>query len=181
MNYDEQLAALRSGQDAILAGQAAIDKRLAAIEEKLPVNITITTPAPEPSEAGGLYDFVRPPADEPPYGLGIAMTSVDVGEAINRACHGVNWRGDIVLSPAMLDEVWTEIEALKAGDVALIAKYRNLDPGFAGLALLTGLTDPAKYDGFIGQAKRDAWAGTTVQSFIDGQFTIDGTPGIAGE
>jgi hypothetical protein len=104
------------------------------------------------------------------------MTSPDVGEALLRAAYGVRWNGDVVRHGVYEDEVWAEIEALKIPDVTLLPRYSSMDPEFAGFALLTGLIDPSKYDGFLGQSKRDGWSGWTVEQFIGQQFGIDARP-----
>lgn len=133
-------------------------------------------PEPEPQKTGGLYDFVRPVPVEPRHGAGVRMSSPDVNEALLRSKYAVRWNGDVMLTGAAEDKVWAEIEALKAGDKALIAKYKELDPTFVGFALLTSLLDPTEFDGFIGQSKRDGWAGWTVEQFINQQFGIDARP-----
>jgi hypothetical protein len=133
-------------------------------------------PVPEPQKTGGLYDFVRPVPVEPRHGAGVKMTSPDANEAILRSKYSVRWNGDVMLQGAAEDTVWLEIERLKAGDAKLIQKYSMLDPTFAGFALLTSLLDPVEFDGFIGQSKRDGWAGWTVEQFIAQQFGIDARP-----
>lgn len=169
MNYDEKL-------DLLLDRQQATMDRLAKIESVL---LIPAAGKPAPGEPD-LFSFVRPDGSAKPYGLGTRMTGPDVREAIKRACHGVNWRGDLVLGPAAADEVWAEIAQLQKGNPDLLEKYRFVDPGFAGLALLTAILDPVRYDGFIGQAKRDSWAGTSIDSFLTAQFAISGGPGIGG-
>lgn len=169
MNYDEKL-------DLILANQKAAEERLAKIESVL---LIPAAGKPAPGEPD-LFSFVRPDGSAKPYGLGTRMTGPDVREAIKRACHGVNWLGEQVLGPAAADEVWAEIAQLQKGNPDLLEKYRFVDPGFAGLALLTAILDPVRYDGFIGQAKRDSWAGMTVPKFIGNQFKVAGGPGIGG-
>jgi len=156
-----------------------LDKILAMLEQILArlEKLEGGKPPIEPQKpTGGLYDFVRPVPVEPRHGAGVRMTSPDAEEALLRSKYAVRWNGDVMLTGAAEDKVWAEIEALKAGDEKLIAKYRVLDPTFAGFALLTNLLDVSQYDGFLGQSKRDAYAGWTVQSFIDLQFGVDSKP-----
>lgn len=160
--------------DKILALLEALSARIAKIESVLLID---TKPPIEPQKpTGGLYDFVRPVPVEPRHGAGVKMTSPDANEAILRSKYSVRWNGDVMLTGAAEDKVWAEIEALKAGDQKLVAKYNMLDPTFAGFALLTSLLDPVEFDGFIGQSKRDGWAGWTVEQFINQQFGIDARP-----
>ena len=165
---DKILAILEAMQTDV----AEIKHRLDKLEGGVPPK-----PVPEPQDpTGGLYDFVRPVLVEPRHGAGVRMASPDVNEALLRCKYAVRWNGDVMLTGAAEDKVWAEIEALKAGDQKLIAKYKELDPTFAGFALLTSLLDPAEFDGFIGQSKRDGWAGWTVEQFINQQFGIDARP-----
>jgi hypothetical protein len=153
--------------DQILKNQITLAKAVAAV-----------VPIEPPSETGGIYQYVRPDPAEPRYGAGIKMTGPDAAEGIKRACYSVRWNGDqmLTLPPEREDEVWAEIEKLKAGDPELVQKYLLVNPEMAGFALLTELLDPVKYDGFLGQSKRDALYGVTVQSFLDQQFGIDSNP-----
>lgn len=154
-----------------------MDLRLAALEKLAAGYKPEAPPADDtPAKTGGIYDFVRPVPVEPRHGAGVRMTSPDAAEALLRSKYAVRWNGDVMLTGAAEDKVWAEIEALKAGDEKLIAKYRVLDPTFAGFALLTSLLDPAEFDGFMGQSKRDAFAGYTVERFIGEQFGIDSKP-----
>lgn len=144
-----------------------IRERLAALEAKA------GQPLPaDPDADPGLGIFVRPLASAPKHGLGSRMGGPDLLEAVRRACHGVNYRGNVVLDGAALDEAWAEIEGLKVGDPELRRKYRLLWPSYAGFALLTGDLTPAKYDGFDGAAKRDAKAGKTIRSFLEQEFAV---------
>lgn len=156
--------------DKILAILEEILKRLDKIEGNAPPKPPIEPQKP----TGGLYDFVRPVPVEPRHGAGVRMAAPDAEEALLRAKYGVRWNGDVL--DQIEDDAWEEIEALKAGDQKLISKYRSLDPTFVGFALLTGLLDPAKFDGFLGQSKRDRYIGYTVERFIGEQFGIDATP-----
>jgi len=168
MTYDEKL-------DLILS-------KLTALEAVFASNVQIPPVANGPT--GGLFDFVRPDGSEKPHGLGTPMTWPDVGEAISRACYGINWRGDQVVAGAAADDVWAEIDALKAGNEKLIDLYRKVDPTMAGYALLTGRIDPSKYDARtfgINASKRNALAGETVERFLEDQFRITGGPGIGGQ
>ena len=171
MNTDEKI-------DYAIKLLLGMDLRLAALE-KLAAGYKPEVPPADDTPAkptGGLYDFVRPVLVEPRHGAGVRMASPDVNEALLRCKYAVRWNGDVMLTGAAEDKVWAEIEALKAGDQKLIAKYKELDPTFAGFALLTSLLDPAEFDGFIGQSKRDGWAGWTVEQFINQQFGIDARP-----
>lgn len=131
-----------------------------------------TTPVPQvPS---GLFKFVRPAAGTPRYGLGTQMTSPDAEEALQRAMSCVNWRGMQTRSTDE-DTVWAEIEKLKTAEFSAIKPYIMLDPEFCGFALLTGLIEPACYDALsfgVNAQHREAYAGVTVQSFLDSQFAI---------
>jgi len=157
MNYDEKL-------DFIISELASLKQALGSIGVDVPV-------AP-PDEIGGLYQYVRPDPTSPRAGLGSVMAGPYKDEAIIRAMHNVNWKGGTCHSEGAVDEAWAEIEALKAGDLELIKKYKMLDPEFVGFALLTNLLAPAKYDSFSGGMKRDGLKGTTVQSYLDEQFAI---------
>jgi len=114
------------------------------------------------------------------------MSSPDAEEAFQRSLHGVNWRGGH-LSEQSYEEAWFEIGLLKQGEKALVEKYLDLDPEFAGFALLTGLIAPARYDAItFGAAAvaRKGFAGATIQSFMDDQIRVKqggGGPGIGGE
>lgn len=162
--------------DAILAGQAATNARLDKIEAALG-----TAPAPAPT--GGLYDFVRPDPVEPRYGLGVEMTSPDVAEAKKRAMSCVDWRGGQTRSTDE-DSTWAEVQKLQGGRPSDIEPYRMLNPEFAGYALLVGLIDPVSRDGPSfgkNREKRESLSGATIQSFLDDQLRVTGTPGVAGE
>jgi hypothetical protein len=148
--------------------------RLDQIEAKLE-SAGIVPAGPKPVPTGGLYDFKRPDPSEPRYGLGIKMGSPDAAEALKRAMYCVRWNGGLALAERGENEAWEEIEALKT-DPTLQRKYSSMDPTFAGFCLLTGWLDPAKYDYFIGQSRRDALAGYTVERFINEQFGIDASP-----
>ena len=162
-----------------------IKDRLARLEGREPqAPAPAPTPAPPVNGALDLYSFVRPAkreADRWPFGAD--MKSADLAEAIERALHGVNWRGG-KLGDKAYEEAWAEIEALKAGDWRLIGIYgpagANLDPALAGYALLTGRIQTVAHDGgFSGNADaRRALAGETVQSFLDDQFRVAGVVGV---
>ncbi len=171
MNTDEKI-------DYAIKLLLGMDLRLAALEKLAAGYKPEAPPADDtpPKPTGGLYDFVRPVPVEPRYGAGVKMTSPAANEALLRAKYAVRWNGDVMLTVAQEDEVWAEIEALKGGDQKLIAKYSMLDPEFAGFALLTNLLDVSQYDGFLGQSKRDAYSGETVETFIALQFGIDSKP-----
>lgn len=139
-------------------------------------------PVQDPS--GTLFIFNRPGPGVPRFGLGSRMGSPDVLEAVRRANSCVGYQGNLVHGPAAEDEVWGEIERLKVLDADLLPKYRMLDPAFAGFALLTGLIKVAKYDAITfgtNARNREAFAGTTIQSWLNDEFAVQGTPGIAGE
>jgi hypothetical protein len=173
-----KLDEILDGQTAIRSAVSVLTDRVASLEV---IFGTASMGPTAPAKTGGLFDFVRPPEGTPRYGLGVEMNAPDVYEAKKRACSCVNWQGGQARSTDE-DDVWAEIEKLKAGDEALISRYRMLDPEFAGFALLTGLFDVTKYDGVtfgINATKREACAGSTIQSFLDDQFTIragGGTP-----
>lgn len=141
--------------------------RLDAIEAKLGTIEAGSVAIPVPT--GGLYDFVRPAPGTAPYGLGVQMTTPDVAELLKRACHSVNWRGDTVFEAGSpyLEEVWAEIEALKAAKATdpVVQPYRRLFPEFVGLALLTNVFPVQKYRGMY--TDYDRWVGTTPLSFIE--------------
>lgn len=164
--------------DKILAILALMQTDLAEIKHRLDKLEGGKSPIEpqKPTPTGGLYDFVRPVPVEPRHGAGVRMSSPDAEEALLRCKYSVRWNGDVMRVGAAEDEVWAEIEALKTGDEKLVSKYRILDPTFAGFALLTGLLEPAVYDGFMGQSRRDGWAGWTVEQFISQQFGIDARP-----
>lgn len=166
MNYDEKL-------DLIISELAEVKKDIAVLKG------SVSTPS-APAQSEGLFRFVRPAVrNVSQWPTDVDMTSADAEEAFQRSLHGVNWRGGH-LSDRSYEEAWAEIEALKAGDQKLISEYVYLDPEFAGFALLTGLTEPVKYDAMtFGQAAghRRAWAGYTIQSFLDAQRAIRGGRG----
>lgn len=163
MTYDEKL-------DLILEKLTALESRLAAIEGP------VQTPVPPPTT--GLYAFARPAVRNVAQFGGRRMAEADPVEAIQRALHGVGWAGNEIAELAY-DEAWEEIEKLKSGDSALIARYSMLDPEFAGVALLSGLIAPAKYDAItfgVNAKSREALAGKTVASFLLDQFAVSGGP-----
>ena len=157
--------------DLILARLDAIEAKLAAAPHA-------------PATDAGLFRFARPAVRETgKWPADVDMVAPDPEEVFRRALHGVNWRGGAV-SDQTYEEAWQEIEALKAGDEKLIAVYReaNLDPEFAGIALLTGLIQPAKYDGptfGVNSGVRRGYAGYTAASWVEAQLSIKGTPGVA--
>lgn len=158
--------------DEILAALRSIEERLTKIE----------TGQPEQSPSVNSLDFwVEPIPNKPAYGLGVQMATADVYEAKKRALYGVNWRGDIMRADKAQGEVWDEIRALKNakdGD-PIIDPYRMLDQDFCFYALLVGIFDISKYDyASFGarSARRAAWAGETIQSFLDKQIAITGGP-----
>jgi hypothetical protein len=166
MTNDEKL-------DAILA-------RVTAIEARLDMGLTIVQPSPPtPLDA-----FVRPPAGAQPHGLGVQMREVDVAEAILRACHGVNWRGDLIVAGKQADEVWSIVERLKVADPAILPYYQMLDPLLCGLGLLSGFIPPHPEDSYPfspTRSVREAFAGQTVESFLADQMAvISGGGGASG-
>lgn len=149
----------------------ALEEKLAALEAKMPV-------APAPATTGGLYALERPAVRDITPWADKPMTQADTAEVIERALHGVGWRGNYIADSAY-DEAWAEIEKLKAGDAKLISRYAMLDPEFAGVGLLTGLFHPVKYDAItFGQNAKDreSFAGQTVASFILTQLSVSGAP-----
>ena len=174
--------------DKILAILEAMQTDVAEIKHRLDKLEGGVPPKPVPgpqAPTGGLYDFVRPPADEPRYGAGVKMTSADGAELTKRALYGVRWNGDVIDS-VTYDRAWEEIEALKAGDPTITKAYAEtgIDPTLAAVLLLTGYLDPIRYDqNSIGPAtaKRQAQVYKTPQSWIDEQFAImRGQPIVSG-
>lgn len=146
-----------------------LKERMTALEEKL-LAAQPGTPAPSGET---LFVFKRPAATEPTLGLGGPMDSPDVLHAIQRACHGVTWRGNQAVHGTGADEVWEEIERLKVGDPKLVPLYAHLQPMFAGYALLTGLIAPSKYDGItfgVNGEKRSGLGQWTVASWLQHEF-----------
>lgn len=166
-------------EDLVIKLLEDLSARLAKIETVLLIP-TPETPA-APARTDGLYRFVRPAVRDVAQFGDRDMTSADADEAFRRSLHGVNWRGGFI-ADVSYEEAWAEIEALKSGDETLIARYRALDPEFAGYALLVGLAAPVKYDALsfgVNAATREALAGKTIQSFMDEQIAIaqgGGTP-----
>lgn len=179
MNTDEKI-------DYAIKLLLGMDLRLAALE-KLAAGYKPEAPPADDTPAkptGGLYDFVRPPADEPRYGAGKRMATADGAELTKRALYGVRWNGDIITGSSY-EEAWEEIEALKAGDEKLLRIYgaSGIDPALAGVLLLTAYIDPAKYRGLnatdklVEEAKK--WANP--QAWIQGIFDIvAGNPVVSG-
>lgn len=165
--------------DRVLALLGEVISRIGAIEARLDAGLTIVQPpaAPQPTP---LDAFVKPAMrDVSPWAERRDMTGPDVDEAIRRAHHGVNWRGGY-LGAAAYEAAWTEIERLKSGDRELIDRYRMLHPEFAGYGLLVGLFAPVAEDRWswgVNSATREGFAGQTIQSFLDDQFKVGGTPG----
>lgn len=162
----QQLEELRA---LLVEGLAALNKRIDTLTQ---------TPPPEapaaPARTDGLYRFQRPAVRAIDPWAGREMASADADEAFARALHGVNWRGGHV-ADVSYDEAWDEIERLQAGDEELISLYRDLDPEFAGFALLTGLISASKWNAlsFGTNAKqRTSFAGYTIQSFMDAQMAV---------
>jgi len=158
----------------------SLEERVEALEEKL-IDL-LGTPDPVPS--GTLFIFNRPGPGAPRYGLGSRMAGPDVLEAVRRANHCVGYQGNLARHGSGEDEAWGEIDRLKVLDPELLEKYRMLDPAFTGFALLTGLIQVAKYDGITFGANaraREAFAGQTIQSWLENEYAVGGTPGIAGE
>jgi hypothetical protein len=156
--------------DKIFAILEEILARLAKLEGADP------KPEPEPQKpTGGLYDFVRPPDDEPRYGAGVKMTTADGAELTKRALYGVRWNGDVITG-VTYEEAWAEIEALKAGDEHLLRIYREsgIDPALAGVLLLTGFIDPAEYRGLnaTDQLTEEGKKWANPQAWIQGIFDI---------
>jgi hypothetical protein len=160
MTYDEKL-------DLILA-------KLAALEAVFATHVNL--PVAVPTQAGGLYDFVRPGPGEPRYGLGVEMGEPDAFEAKKRSMHAVNWRGGQTRSTDE-DAVWAEIDKLKAGKPEDVEDYALLDPEFVGFALLTNLFQPRSLRSPFIPWEPKYWAGSTIQSFMDEQFAVTGGPG----
>ena len=163
-------------EDLVIKLLEDLSARLAKIETVLLIP-TPETPA-APARTDGLYRFVRPAVRDVAQFGGRRMAEADPVEAIQRALHGVGWAGNEIAELAY-DEAWEEIEKLKSGDSALIARYSMLDPEFAGVALLSGLIAPAKYDAItfgVNAKSREALAGKTVASFLLDQFAVSGGP-----
>lgn len=159
MTYDEKL-------DLIISELAVVKKEVASLKGD------VISP---PALSTGLYRFVKPETrDISKWPWDEDMGQPDAEEAFQRALHGVNWRGGH-LADQTYEEAWAEIEALKAGDQTLISKYMDLDPEFAGFALLTNLFSVTKWDGYtfgMNAKNRKAYAGYTIQSFMDIQMAI---------
>lgn len=179
----QQIEELRA---LLVEGFAALNKRVDTLTQSAPPE----TPQ-APTRTDGLFRFVRPAVrDVTQWPIGVDMTTPDAEEAFQRSLHGVNWRGGH-LSPQSYDEAWAEIDALKKGNPVLIAEYgpsgANLDPEFAGYALLVGLISPVEHDPEtfgVAVSRRRSFAGTTIQSFMDDQIRVKqggGGPGIRGE
>ncbi|MFZ2908003.1 MAG: hypothetical protein WA014_02555 [Minisyncoccia bacterium] len=169
--------------DKILALLEALSARIAKIERVLLID---TKPPIEPQKpTGGLYDFVRPPDDEPRHGAGKQMATADGAELTKRAIYGVRWNGDVIDS-VTYDRAWEEIEALKAGDEHLLRIYgeSGIDPALAGVLLLTAFIDPAKYRGLNATDKlaEEAKKWANPQAWIQGIFDIrSGGPRPSGD
>lgn len=158
--------------DKIFAILEEILARLAKLEGADPKPVPVPqTPAP----TGGLYDFVRPPADEPRYGAGVKMSVADGAELTKRALYGTRWNGDVITG-ATYEEAWAEIEALKAGDEKLLRIYQDsgIDPALAGVLLLTAFIEPAKYRGLnaTDELAEEAKKWANPQAWIQGIFDI---------
>lgn len=159
----------------------ALTERVDTLEARVEAGAPLP---PQRDPVGTLFIFNRPGPGVPRFGLGSRMGGPDVLEAVRRANSGVGYQGNLVRDASGEDEVWGEIERLKVLDGDLLAKYRLLDPAFAGFALLTGLIQVAKYDAItfgVNARSRESFAGQTIQSWLDDEFAVGGTPGIAGE
>lgn len=164
--------------DQIITTLGLIEARLDEIEAKIASDVN------PPEASGGLYGFIRPPDDAEPHGFGIPMTSVDVDEAILRACHNVRWAGDIAISPEERDFRWGIIELLKKQDPSVLPHYAHLDPAFCGFGLLTNLFGPHTDDRVPfsrNKQRREKWAGHTIASFLEGVLKVSGGPGTPEE
>lgn len=171
MATSDDLKALKEGQDEILGMLEELGKKLNA-----PAPVADGGPATDP-----LAGFVRPKPGEPRHGEGVPMKAPDLHEALERARHGVTWAGTVAREGKDLEDVWETIEKLRAGDWDAIAPYAMLNPLFCVFGLMTGLFQLAKYDGNTFGAtfvQRKAFAGVTVEDFLNNQFGRTGGPGI---
>ena len=143
-------------------------------DEKLDKILSLLGAAPEPADF-----FVRPDPVEPRYGEGIPMTTPDVREALKRSLYGVTPAGNVARFGKDYDDVWAEIEALKAAGQfdPIVEPYLALIPETAFFGLLTGRIGLPKWDG-LGmdrRAQRMGLAGKSVADLLDEHFH-GGTP-----
>ena len=139
------------------------------IDQKLDKILSLLEPAPQPTDF-----FVRPVEVEPRYGEGIPMTAPDVQEALKRSLYGVTPAGNVARFGKDYDDVWAEIEALKAAGQfdPIVAPYLSMIPETAFFGLLTGRIGLPQYDGLGGDraAQRKRLAGKSVADLLAEQF-----------
>ena len=137
--------------------------------QKLDKILSLLEPAPEPTDF-----FIRPVEVEPRYGEGIPMTAPDVQEALKRSLYGVTPAGNVARFGTDYDDVWAEIEALKAAGQfdPIVEPYLALVPETAFYALLVGRIGLPKWDG-LGmdrRAQRMRLAGKSVSDLLAEDF-----------